>query len=73
VTSGEHHFAPRPIEATQPPEVQEAWKGRRNTIWHLMQRSRPGPHYASLKAELSTLATSLARTIDTAAAQPISR
>jgi hypothetical protein len=64
VTSGEHHFAPRPIEAAQPPEVQEAWQGRWATIWSLMNRSRPGPHYASLKAELDRIATSLARTID---------
>jgi hypothetical protein len=64
VTSGEHHFAPRPIEAAQPPEVQEAWALRRSTIWSLMQRTRPGPHYASLIAELSGLATSLAKAID---------
>jgi hypothetical protein len=64
VTSGEHHFAPRPIEAAQPREVQEAWALRRNTIWHLMHRSKPGPHYASLKAELATMAISLARAID---------
>jgi hypothetical protein len=64
VTSGEHYFAPRPIEAAQPPEVQEAWKERRNTIWHLMHRTPPGPHYTSLKAELGTIATSLARTTD---------
>lgn len=65
VTSGEHYFAPRPIEAAQPPEVQEAWRARWATIWHLMHRNRPGPHYASLKAELDILATSLARSIDT--------
>jgi TniQ len=65
VTSGEHHFAPRAIEATQPPEVQEAWAPRRNTIWSLMRKDRPGPHYASLIAELSGLATSLAKNIDT--------
>jgi hypothetical protein len=64
VTSGEHYFAPRPIEAAQPPEIRERWKERLNTIWHLMHRSRPGPHYASLTAELSIIATSLARTID---------
>jgi TniQ len=64
LTSGEHHFAPRPIEAAQPPEIQEAWSKRRNTIWHLMQRSQPRPHYTSLKTELNTLATSLARAID---------
>ena len=65
VTSGEHHFAPRPIEAAQPPEIQEEWKNRRNTIWHLMHRSRPGPHYTSLKAELDALAASLSKSIDT--------
>jgi TniQ len=67
VTSGEHHFAPRPIEAAQPPAIQQAWALRRNTIWHLLQRDRPRPHYTSLKTELNTLAASLARTID---AQP---
>jgi hypothetical protein len=69
VTSGEHYFAPRPIEAAQPPEIQEAWKKRRNTIWHLMNRSKPGPHYTSLKAELGTTTTSLTRTIDDARRQ----
>jgi hypothetical protein len=64
VTSGEHRFAPRPIEAAQPPEIQQSWKLRRNTIWHLMQSSRSRPHYTSLKTELNTLAASLARTID---------
>jgi len=65
VTSGEHYFAPRPIEAAQPPEIQKGWTLRRNTIWHLMNRSRAGPHYTSLKDELNTLATSLARSTDT--------
>jgi hypothetical protein len=64
VTSGEHYFAPRPIEAAQPPETQTAWKERRNTIWHLMHRTPPGPHYTSLKAELGIIATSLARATD---------
>ena len=64
VTSGAHHFAPRPIEAAQPPKIQQAWKPRQNTIWHLMQSSRPRRHYTSLKTELNTLAASLARTID---------
>jgi TniQ len=64
VTSGEHYFAPRPIEAAHAPEIQEQWKERLNTIWHLMHRSRPGPHYASLTAELGIIATALARTID---------
>jgi hypothetical protein len=65
VTSGEHYFAPRPIGAAQPPEIQEQWNERLHTIWHLMHRSRPGPHYASLTAELDTIAASLAMAIDT--------
>jgi len=32
---------------------------------HLINRSRPSPHYTNLKAELNTLATSLATSIDT--------
>jgi hypothetical protein len=71
VTSGEHYFAPRPIEAGQLPEIQRQWKERLNTIWHLMQRRRPGPHYASLIAELSIVATSVTRTVG--AADPATR
>jgi hypothetical protein len=66
VTSGQHNSAPRPIEAAQPPEIQRQWNDRLPATWFLMNRERPGPHYASLKAELSTIATSLARTIDAA-------
>ena len=67
ITSGEHHFAPRPIEAAQPAHIQHAWKLRRNTIWHLFQRDLPRPHYTGLKAELNALAAALARAIDAAA------
>ncbi len=70
ITSGEHHFAPRPIEAAQPAHIQHAWKLRRNTIWHLFQRDLPRPHYTGLKAELNALAAALARTIDAADPQP---
>jgi hypothetical protein len=66
VTSGEHHFAPRPLEAAQPPEIQQAWKdGQRSNIWGRMHRSRPIPHYTSLKRELEVIATALAKRIDT--------
>ena len=67
LTSGEHILAPKPIEAAQPPEIREIWKRRRrSTIWARMHRSPPSPRYSSLRAELDTLATSLARTIDSA-------
>lgn len=65
VTSGEHILAPRPIEAPQSPEARENWKRRRRSaIWARMHRSPPSPRYASLRAELDTLATSLAQAID---------
>ena len=67
LTSGEHNFAPRPIEAAQPPEIQKNWKRRqRNAIWTRMHSSPPGTRYSTLKTELNALATSLARTIDSA-------
>lgn len=70
LTSGEHILAPRPIEASQPPEIREVWKRRRrSTIWARMHRSPPSRRYSSLRAELDTLATSLAWTIDSARSQ----
>lgn len=67
LTSGEHILAPRPIEAAQPPEIRETWKRRRRSaIWAQMHKSPPSPRYASLRAELDTLATSLARVTDSA-------
>ena len=64
VASGEHYFAPAPSKP-QAPQVQEAWKQRRNNIRHLLLRQSAQPHYTGLKTELNTLATSLARRIDT--------
>ena len=66
VTSSEHHFAPRLIEAAQPPETRQAWKaGQRSNIWGRMNRKHPIPHYTNLKRELDGLAVTLARSIDT--------
>ncbi|MFF5614605.1 TniQ family protein [Streptomyces albidoflavus] len=65
VTHGEHLFAPRPIEATQPPHVQERWAARRNTTWHLLDsHANPGPHYVALRRVLTEYAEDLARSID---------
>ena len=63
VTSGEHLFAPRPIEAIMPPSLRKPW-AQWTSAWKLLDPGHPGPHYTSLKAELGTIATSLARTID---------
>ncbi|MEU9981348.1 hypothetical protein [Streptomyces sp. NPDC050856] len=65
VTHGEHLFAPRPIEAAQPPHVQERWAARRNTTWHLLySHVNPGPHYVALRRVLAEYAEDLARSID---------
>ena len=66
VTSGEHLFAPRPIEAIMPPSLRKPWT-QWTSAWKLLDPGHPGPHYTSLKAELDRLATSLALAIDTAA------
>jgi hypothetical protein len=65
VTQGEHLFAPRPIEALQPPDIQRLWQERRNTIWHQLQTNRPLRHYADLRRLLTEYADRLARHIDT--------
>jgi hypothetical protein len=67
LTQGEHLFAPRPIEAIQFPETQNAWKLRRNTIWHHFQTSRPLRHYADLKRLLDEYGDQLAGRINSAA------
>jgi hypothetical protein len=66
VTSGEPGFAPRPIQAAQPPEVQEDWRRRWNGIWQsLLRSSQPRSYYTRLRTELDALAATLASTIDT--------
>ena len=65
VTFGEPGFAPRPIEAAQPPAVQEHWRRSWNFAWwRLLTSDNPGSTYRCLRAELDALATALATTID---------
>ena len=61
--AGEHLFAPRPIEAIMPPSLRKPWT-QWTSAWKLLDPGHPGPHYTSLKAELGTIAASLAWTID---------
>jgi TniQ len=66
VTCGEPRFAPRPIEATQPPEVREDWQRSWDWTWrNLLHSSQPRSYYTRLRAELDALTDSLARAIDT--------
>jgi TniQ len=65
VTSGEPSFAPRPIEAAQPPDVQEDWRRYWNAIWwNLLTSNKIRAAYTHLRAELDALAATLAMTID---------
>ncbi|WEO98483.1 hypothetical protein A6P39_033025 [Streptomyces sp. FXJ1.172] len=64
VTRGEHLFAPRLIEAEQPPHVQKRWTARRNTTWHQLTGPNPGPHYIALRQLLTEYAEQLAQSID---------
>jgi hypothetical protein len=66
VTSGEPAFAPRTIEAAQPPEVQEDWQRSWPATWRdLRHTSNPRSHYTRFRAELDAFAAALATTIDT--------
>ncbi|MEW2626277.1 TniQ family protein [Streptomyces sp. NPDC048106] len=71
VTRGEHLFAPRPLEAAQPTEVQQQWAARRNTTWFQFSRPDPLRHYADLRPVLTNFAQRLAWDIDTGAGQII--
>ncbi|MBT2427593.1 TniQ family protein [Streptomyces sp. ISL-112] len=64
ITRGEHLFAPRPLEAAQPAEIQQQWAGRRNTAWFQFSRPDPLGHYADLRHILAKYAQQLARNID---------
>ena len=65
VTAGEPTFAPRPLEAAQPPDVREGWRRSWNGIWWaLLTATKPRAAYTSLRAELDDLASTLAMTID---------
>ncbi|MFG2719847.1 TniQ family protein [Streptomyces sp. NPDC048416] len=71
VTRGEHLFAPRPLEAAQPTEIQRRWAGRRNTTWFQFSRPDPLPHYADLRRVLTKYAQRLAWDIDSGAERGI--
>ncbi|MGW8455894.1 TniQ family protein [Streptomyces niveus] len=71
ITRGEHLFAPRPLEAAQPTEIQQEWAARRNTAWFQFSRPDPLRHYTDLRRLLTNYAQRLARDIDSGAGQTI--
>ncbi|MFF5937670.1 TniQ family protein [Streptomyces sp. NPDC012508] len=69
ITRGEHLFAPRPLEAAQPPEVRQQWARRRNTTWFQLTRPDPMSHYAEMRRILAEYAQQLTRDIDSGVEQ----
>ncbi|MFD5589500.1 hypothetical protein ACFWII_37640 [Streptomyces sp. NPDC127063] len=69
ITQGEHLFAPRPLEAAQPPEVRQQWARRRNTTWFQLTRPDPMSHYAEMRRILAEYAQQLTRHIDSGVEQ----
>ncbi|MFE7749697.1 TniQ family protein [Streptomyces sp. NPDC057428] len=67
ITRGEHPFAPRPLEAAQPPAVAQHWARRRNTTWFQLTRPDPMGHYLDLSRILAEYAQQLAQDIDSGA------
>lgn len=63
-TQGEHRFAPRPIEAAQPPDVRRNWQQRRGATDFQIARPDPLQHYAALRDQLHRHAEKLAAAID---------
>jgi hypothetical protein len=63
VTQGEHRFAPRPIEASQPEPVRGEWAARRSSTQYRLAFS-DRIHYAGLRKLLIEHGDRLARTID---------
>jgi len=64
ITQGEPRFAPRPIEAQQPPHTQREWLQRRANTWHHLTREAPLAHYEALKNILTHHADLLIAKID---------
>ncbi|MET8702052.1 hypothetical protein ABZW10_24740 [Kitasatospora sp. NPDC004723] len=52
VTCGEPLFAPRHIEAAQPPDTRQAWRQRRANTWFQLSRSDALNHYTALRGLL---------------------
>lgn len=69
VTHGEDLFAPRPIEAEQPPPIQQDWARRRSSTWLQLSRPDPQRYYADLREVLIDHGRTLARHID--AGEPV--
>jgi hypothetical protein len=65
ITQGEHHYAPRPIEAAQPHPLQRAWQHEHLRIQRQIEESpRPNGFYAAIRPILVNYAAQLARRID---------
>ncbi|WP_433754527.1 hypothetical protein [Nocardia sp. CA-135398] len=63
-TNGEHHDAPRPIQAQQPLITQQRWASQITTIYARIIRADPHQHYVDLRKLLDPIADRIAHRID---------
>jgi hypothetical protein len=59
VASGEHRFAPRPIESVQPPEIQQSWKRGRCSNGTMSHGREPVKGWLAVNGRSRTASPSL--------------
>ncbi|MFD0396762.1 TniQ family protein [Kitasatospora sp. NPDC127121] len=71
VTGGEPLFAPRHVEAEQPPEVRQVWRERRANTWFQLSRPDALNHYTALRRLLCQHGDALIAKIESGTSTPI--
>lgn len=71
VTGGEPLFAPRHVEAEQPPEVRQVWRERRANTWFQLSRPDALNHYTALCRLLCQHGDALIEKIESGTSMPI--
>ncbi|MEV0537945.1 hypothetical protein [Kitasatospora sp. NPDC050463] len=71
VTGGEPLFAPRQVEAEQPPEVRQVWRERRANTWFQLSRPDALNHYTALRRVLCQHGDALIEKIESGTSMPI--
>ncbi|MCX5239027.1 TniQ family protein [Streptomyces prunicolor] len=71
VTCGEPLYAPRHIEAAQPPDTRQSWQQRRANTWFQLSRPHALNHYAALRGLLCQHGDALIEKIESGTSMPI--
>lgn len=71
VTCGEPLYAPRHIEAAQPPDTRQSWQQRRANTWFRLSRPHALNHYAALRGLLCQHGDALIEKIESGTSKPL--